>query len=55
MDALRYIVCDSLDRCRIKRIKDHSAIKMIIKNDLTAYLYKAVKRNPMIVTILTEL
>ena len=55
MDALRYIVCDSLDRCRIKRIRDHSAIKMIIKNDLTAYLYKAVKRNPMIVTILTEL
>ena len=55
MDALRYIVCDSLDRCRIKRIRDHTAIKTIIKNDLTAYLYKAVKRNPMIVTILTEL
>ncbi len=55
MEALRYIVCDSLDRCRTKRIKDHAAIKTAIKNDLTAYLFKSVKRNPMILPILTEL
>ena len=55
MEAMRYIVNDTLDRCRAKRLRDHGAIKAAIKNDLSAYLYKAVKRNPMILPILTEL
>ena len=55
MEAMRYIVNDTLDRCRARRMRDHGAIKGAIKNDLSAYLYKAVKRNPMILPILTEL
>ena len=55
MEALRYIVMDTLDHCRSKRIKDHSAVKAAIRNDLSAYLYKTIKRNPMIIPIVTEL
>ena len=55
MEALRYIVNDTLDRCRAKRIKDHNTIKTAIKNDLAAYLFKTTKRNPMILPILTEI
>lgn len=55
MDALRYIAKDSLDYCRSRRIKDHATIKAAIKNDLSAYLYKTTKKNPMILPVLTEL
>ena len=55
MEALRYIVTDTLERCRAKHLRDHTVIKTAIKNDLSAYLYKTVKRNPMILPILTEL
>ncbi len=55
MEALRYIVSDSLEHCRAKRIRDHNTIKTAIKNDLSAYLFKTTKRNPMIIPVLTEL
>ena len=55
MEALRYIVSDSLEHCRAKRIRDHNTIKTAIKNDLSAYLFKNTKRNPMIIPVLTEL
>ena len=55
MDALKYIVHDTLDHCRARHIKDHSAIKTAIRNDLSAYLYKTIKRNPMIIPVITEL
>ena len=55
MEALRYIVNDSLEHCRARHIRDHNAIKTAIKNDLSAYLFKTTKRNPMIIPVLTEL
>ncbi|MBR7009415.1 MAG: ribonuclease J [Oscillospiraceae bacterium] len=55
MEALRYVVSDTLDHCRVRRIRDHSTIKAAIKNALSAYLYKSTKRNPMIIPVLTEL
>ena len=55
MDALRYLVNDTLEHCRAKRVKDHNAIKTAIRNDVSAYLYKTIKRNPMIIPVVTEL
>ena len=55
MEALRYVVNDTLEHCRSRRIKDHSAIKTAIRNDLSAYLFKVTKRKPMIIPVLTEL
>lgn len=55
MEALKFIANDSLDYCRGRRIKDHATIKAAIKNDLSAYLYKTTRKNPMIVPIVTEL
>ena len=55
MDAMRYVVNDTLDRCRARRIRDHATIKAAIKNDLLSYLYKTTKRNPMLIPIVTEI
>ena len=55
MEALRYVVSDTLDHCRAKHIKDHSTIKTAIRNDLSSYLFKVTKRNPMIIPVVTEI
>ena len=55
MDSLREVAEEAIDRCRRKRIRDWSAIKTAIKNDLSGYLYKTTKRNPMILPVITEL
>ena len=46
---------EAIDRCRRKRIRDWSAIKTAIKNDLSGYLYKTTKRNPMILPVIMEI
>ena len=38
-----------------KRVRDWSAIKSAIKNDLSGYLYKTTKRNPMVIPVVTRL
>ena len=55
MEELRWVVLEALDRCQRKRVRDWSAIKTAIKNDLSGYLYKTTKRNPMILPVITEL
>ncbi len=55
MEALRYVVNDTLDRCRQKRLRDPAALRAAIKNDLSAYLFKATHRNPMVIPVITEL
>ena len=55
MEAMKYVVSDTLEHCRVRRMRDHSAIKTAVKNDLSAYLLKTTKRNPMILPIITEL
>jgi ribonuclease J len=55
MEALKYVVTDTLDRCREKRVRDHAALRSAIKNDLSAYLYKVTKRSPMIIPVVTEI
>lgn len=55
MDALKYLTNDTLDYCRQRGIKDYTTIKAAIKNDLSSFLYKNTKRNPMILPVITEL
>ena len=54
MDSLREVAEEAIDRCRRQRIRDWSAIKTAIKNDLSGYLYKTTKRNPMILPVIME-
>ena len=55
MESLREVAEEAIDRCRRKRIRDWSAIKTAIKNDLSGYLYKTTKRNPMILPVIMEI
>ena len=55
MDELRDVAMEAIDRCHRKRIRDWTAIKSAIKNDLSGYLYKTTKRNPMILPVIMEI
>ena len=55
MDELREVAMEAIDRCARKRVRDWTAIKSAIKNDLSGYLYKHTKRNPMILPVLMEI
>ena len=55
MDDLRLVAMEAIDRCWRKRIRDHATIKSAIKNDLSGYLYKTTKRNPMILPVIMEI
>ncbi len=55
MEELREVAMEALDRCQRKRVRDWSAIKSAIKNDLSGYLYKTTKRNPMILPVISEI
>ena len=55
MLELQEVAMEAIERCQRKRIRDWSAIKSAIKNDLSGYLYKTTRRNPMILPIIAEL
>ena len=55
MDELREVALEAIDRCHRKRIRDWTAMKSAIKNDLSGYLYKTTKRNPMILPVIMEI
>ena len=55
MESLQAVAWEAIDRCQRKRIRDWTAIKSAIKNDLSGYLYKTTKRNPMILPIIMEI
>ena len=55
MDELKEVALEAIDRCHRKRIRDWTAIKSAIKNDISGYLYKTTKRNPMILPVLMEI
>ena len=55
MEELRNVAMDAIDRCYRKRIRDWTTIKTAIKNDLSGYLFKTTKRNPMILPVIMEI
>ena len=54
LEELRRVAMDALERCRDRNIRDWSSIKGEIKGDLSGYLYKKTKRNPMILPVIME-
>ena len=55
MEELRCVAMEAIERCGRKRVRDWTAIKTAIKNDLSGYLYKTTKRNPMILPVIMEI
>ena len=55
MENLQEVAWEAIERCQRKKVRDWSSIKSAIKNDLSGYLYKTTKRNPMILPVITEI
>ena len=54
MEELRSVATEAIARCQRKHIRDYSSLKSAIKNDLSGYLFKTTKRNPMILPVIME-
>ena len=54
MEELRSVALEALERCQDQRAADWATIKSTIKNDLSGFLYKKTKRNPMILPVIME-
>ncbi len=55
MEELREVALEAIERCNRRRIRDFATVKSAIKNDLSGYLYKTTKRNPMILPVIMEI
>ena len=55
MTSLQDVAMEAIERCQRKHVRDWSAIKSAIKSDLSGYLYKTTKRNPMILPVISEI
>ena len=54
MEELRRVAMESIEYCMDHRISDWAGIKGKVKSNLSGYLYKTCKRNPMILPIIME-
>ena len=55
MEELRRVAVEALERCHRSNTTDWATIKGEIKNDLSGFLYKKTKRNPMILPVIMEI
>ena len=55
MEELKEVATEAVERCGRKRSRDWATIKSAIKSDLSGYLYKHTKRNPMILPVIMEI
>ena len=54
LEELRQVALEALESVDTRYAKDWSAIKGVIKGDLSNYLYKKTKRSPMILPVIME-
>ncbi len=54
LDEARRVVEDSVQDCLDRHVTDWSKLKNIIRDDLSDFLWKKMKRNPMILPIIME-
>ena len=54
MEELRRVAVNALESCQQEHCTDWAAIKAEMKNDLSNFLYKKTKRNPMILPVIME-
>ncbi len=55
MEDLRLLAIESIEKCSRKSVRDWATIKSSIKSDLSGYLFKTTKRNPMILPVIMEI
>ncbi len=54
IEEARGVVRDAVDDCLVKHVSDWGKIKNVIKDSLSDYFWKKLKRNPMILPIIME-
>ncbi|MCM1495002.1 MAG: ribonuclease J [Bacteroides sp.] len=54
MEECRDVAEDALNRCLEHKVTDWGKIKLTIRDDLSEFLWRRTKRNPMILPIITE-
>ena len=54
MEEAHQIVSEAVESCLVRRISDWTKIKNVIRDTLSEYLWKKMKRNPMILPIIME-
>lgn len=54
MEEARLIVSDALEDCLSRNISDWTKLKNVIKDSLNEYLWRKMKRNPIILPIIME-
>ena len=54
MEELRSVAVKALEHCSAEHCTDWSSIKAEMKNELSNFLYKKTKRNPMILPVIME-
>ncbi len=55
MRDLKEVVINALNNSADNKITDFATLKSIVKSDLSSYLYKKTKRNPMILPVIIEI
>ncbi len=55
MRELKEIVTNTLEKCACNKVSDFVTLKSTVKSELSHYLYKKTKRNPMILPVITEI
>lgn len=54
IDEAKSVVAEALDDCLSRKVSDWGKIKMVVKDTLSEYLWKRMKRSPMILPIIME-
>ena len=54
MEELREVALLSLEDCQMRNINDWATIKSAMKGEMSRFLYKKTKRNPMILPVIME-
>lgn len=54
IDEAKHVVSEAVDECLSSSVNDWGKIKMVVKDSLSDYLWKKMKRNPMILPIIME-
>lgn len=55
IDELKRVTLESVSACEAQHISDFTSIKNKVKNNVSGYLYKTMRRSPMILPVITEI
>ena len=55
MESAKKVVCQALDKCEEKDVKEWSVIKSSVRDALGKFIYAKTRRRPIILTIIQEL